>query len=457
MFCPSCGQNVVDGIRFCGHCGRQLTAAKPAVPTRRRGYVAVTIYLLIVILIIGAGWMLLRRWNGIAVSRQPDAVALATRQQGPDLFAESVMITPTGEETAVFTVTAMPLPTLTPSATATATAFPTATTMPLASATATPSVIPTVNTPGAITTTPVVSEEVVAVFWAMPPTIDGWLLEWSGSPGYLSAHRVHAIASRQNGQDITAVWQLAWDENNLYIGVDVADDVHVQTQTGNQTFRGDSLEMQIDIGRDQGLLATRLSPEHFQLIFSPGNFNDIPPSAIRFRGNDLGQMRDVPEHNIRVAAQQLPTGYTLEAAIPWSDLAVIPQPGLVLGLALNANDNDTPGTAVQEVMVSNVPGRLFADPSSWGTLELGTGVATMGVVPLLQRNLYLTTPFLRGEDVSVVQQKLFDLGYTQVGEIDGIFGPLTDGAVKAFQSDEGLLVDGVVGPITWSRLFELTD
>jgi hypothetical protein len=139
------------------------------------------------------------------------------------------------------------------------------------------------------------------------------------------------------------------------------------------------------------------------------------------------------------------------------DLAAMTQSGPVLGLALNANDNDTPGTAVQEVMVFNVPGWLFADPSSWGTLKLGTGVATTGVVPLLQRNLYLTTPFLRGEDVRVMQQKLFDLGYTQAGEIDGIFGPLTEGAIKAFQSDERLLVDGIVGPITWSRLFELAD
>ena len=37
---------------------------------------------------------------------------------------------------------------------------------------------------------------------------------------------------------------------------------------------------------------------------------------------------------------------------------------------LNANDNDTSGTAVQEIMKSHVPSRTLTDPSSWGSLTL---------------------------------------------------------------------------------------
>lgn len=36
---------------------------------------------------------------------------------------------------------------------------------------------------------------------------------------------------------------------------------------------------------------------------------------------------------------------------------------------------------------------------------------------------------------------------------DGVFGPKTEAAVKAYQSRHGLVVDGIVGPQTWNTMF----
>lgn len=55
----------------------------------------------------------------------------------------------------------------------------------------------------------------------------------------------------------------------------------------------------------------------------------------------------------------------------------------------------------------------------------------------------------RGEDVKKLQALLFLM-------VDGIFGPLTEEAVKEFQKANGLKVDGIVGVNTWGALEKMT-
>lgn len=58
----------------------------------------------------------------------------------------------------------------------------------------------------------------------------------------------------------------------------------------------------------------------------------------------------------------------------------------------------------------------------------------------------------RGADVQRMQQLLRSAGHNLVA--DGIFGPNTLAAVKAFQLSHGLKADGVVGRMTWTALTE---
>ena len=51
-----------------------------------------------------------------------------------------------------------------------------------------------------------------------------------------------------------------------------------------------------------------------------------------------------------------------------------------------------------------------------------------------------------------VQTVLSCLGFTL--DIDGIYGPVTRSRVEAFQSDQGLTVNGTVDSPTWARLQE---
>src|SRR5689334_1566691 len=77
--------------------------------------------------------------------------------------------------------------------------------------------------------------------------------------------------------------------------------------------------------------------------------------------------------------------------------------------------------------------------ASAGLLARGSGYATTG-----------------GSDaVRTLQQRLRRLGDVP-GPIDGLYGPLTEGAVRRFQQRRGLAADGIVGRQTKRSLFPAT-
>lgn len=57
----------------------------------------------------------------------------------------------------------------------------------------------------------------------------------------------------------------------------------------------------------------------------------------------------------------------------------------------------------------------------------------------------------KGPAVAELQRRLIELGYDP-GPVDADFGPRTDAAVRQFQTDRKLMVDGVAGSQTWGAL-----
>jgi hypothetical protein len=92
------------------------------------------------------------------------------------------------------------------------------------------------------------------------------------------------------------------------------------------------------------------------------------------------------------------------------------------------------------------------------------GVSITGDLPLSVvwpgRYFTLTSPNIQGGDVLLWQQKMIEKGYT-LGDTgpsgkgdDGEFGPLSFKAAKEFQQQNGLKEDGIIGPDTWTKLFQ---
>lgn len=73
-----------------------------------------------------------------------------------------------------------------------------------------------------------------------------------------------------------------------------------------------------------------------------------------------------------------------------------------------------------------------------------------------EEEVVVPTPTLkkgaRNDAVKWLQTQLAERGYLRGSEIDGDFGKITLGAVLAFQFENGLTVDGIVGPATKKAL-----
>jgi cell wall-associated NlpC family hydrolase len=124
-----------------------------------------------------------------------------------------------------------------------------------------------------------------------------------------------------------------------------------------------------------------------------------------------------------------------------------PRPGHVGIVVAPGRMIDAPYTGVR-VRYDN-----FLDKATIGPMDFYgfTDPAAMTVAPAPRPVLTLTHPYMTGQAVLRLQAALNKYGYTPL-VVDGIFGPLTEAAVKAFQKSHLLTADGIVGILTWAKL-----
>jgi hypothetical protein len=160
---------------------------------------------------------------------------------------------------------------------------------------------------------------------------------------------------------------VGWDETHLYLGVKVRDDIYMQGAAGNQIFLGDSVEILLDADLTNDFDDMELSDDDYQLgiSFGPSLMGETSEVYLWFPRSNEGTQTDV-----RVGAMEASQGYQAELAVPWSVFNLTPVEGQRYGFAVSFSDNDNLTENVQQSMVSLVPTRRLADPTSWGTLHL---------------------------------------------------------------------------------------
>lgn len=122
-----------------------------------------------------------------------------------------------------------------------------------------------------------------------------------------------------------------------------------------------------------------------------------------------------------------------------------------LGLSCDADLGRFEAATVEAVRAFQQQRGLQADgivgPDTWRSL-VAAGYR------LGDRMLYVTRPETYGDDVRDLQRRLNRLGF-DAGYDDGLYGPQTFEAVREFQLNVGLDVDGITGPSTLDVLMRL--
>ncbi len=192
-----------------------------------------------------------------------------------------------------------------------------------------------------------------------PIAVDGDLGDWNVVPNAMTlsdaAQVVWGAGMWNDAADLSGTVHIAWRNEYLFVAAEVTDDMIRQTQRGDSLWKGDHIELYLDVSPEVEPDRNSFGEGQFQIAISPGNFGetgdpliDTEPEVFVYRP------LKGPAAGALVASKQTEHGYTLEAAIPWTLLGV-PQPaeGMTLRVEVGLSDTDSSEPAQESLMTTS--------------------------------------------------------------------------------------------------------
>ncbi len=214
--------------------------------------------------------------------------------------------------------------------------------------------------------------QMTATFMVTPPTIDGDLSEWSALPcSDVNTREQVSFGSAGDWagpQDLSGSICYGWNEENLFVGFEIADDKLVQQFQGGNLWMGDHVELWFDTQLQLDFESSEAGSDDFQLGISPGNFGEVPSDFVIFTPS-----ADPNLYKAAIQAKIVRTaeGYAAELSIPREILKGLRlAEGQTIGATFEPSDTDTPGGSEQEMMMSSAPqsSSNWGDPTFWNNL-----------------------------------------------------------------------------------------
>jgi hypothetical protein len=221
-----------------------------------------------------------------------------------------------------------------------------------------------------------------AAYLTKSPKMDGSLADWSDAIPVPVAGAPRVIRGDQyfkGDTDLSGVVRIGWNEEALFLRVDVTDDVFSQTNSHSNLWLGDCLQLGFNLDpflqhKDTGnVQADKTS----QLRFSEINVARTAKGPVAYRGLAFDQMKlpagTLPEGAWKMNIDAQDGSIVYELSIPWATLGATqsPEVGQAIGMGMAINDSD--GEKRKELVGLGVFGGIHPvkAPSKFGCILLG--------------------------------------------------------------------------------------
>ncbi len=190
------------------------------------------------------------------------------------------------------------------------------------------------------------------------PTIDGQIDAcWAKVQALEVANSLYDPAS--SPEDCTATFKTLWDENSLYVLVDVADD---DLQNDSEEFwLDDGVEIFLDADNSK---SGSYGDNDYQYFFG---WDASSPT--------MGKGGNEQDDGTKYAFAKTNKGYRLEVQFAWSTLGAQAKPGTNIGLDVQVNDDDGGGQRDSKIAWNAVQDDAWQNPGAFGTAQLAGLIA----------------------------------------------------------------------------------
>lgn len=155
-------------------------------------------------------------------------------------------------------------------------------------------------------------------------------------------------------EDLTAFYRAMWDRENLYILVNVMDDV--LKNDSDEFYFDDCVEVFIDADNSK---SPGYGENDYQYYFEWAESN--PKMGESKHGRTVG---------VEFAVGRADVGYRVEIKFPWSTLGTSPAAGAKIGLDVHVNDDDDGGERDTKIMWRGTEDNAWQTSNALGIAEL---------------------------------------------------------------------------------------